>query len=86
MERRRWSEEETRQALQLYLRTPFGQLHDRNPEIVALAKKIDRTPSSVAMKLGNFASLDPKITRTGRKGLCNASAQDRLIWRESQKL
>ena len=32
------------------------------------------------MKLGNFASLDPAITSTGRKGLDGASDLDREIW------
>jgi putative restriction endonuclease len=85
MERRRWTEDETRAALQLYLHTPFGQFHDRNPGVVALAKKSNRSPASIAMKLGNFASLDPKIARSGRKGLCNASAQDRRIWAEHHR-
>ena len=82
---RRWTEDETRQALELYRRTPFSQFHDRNPEVVMLAKRMNRSAASVAMKLGNFASLDPNVTRTGRKGLYNASAQDRRIWTESQK-
>lgn len=49
---------------------------------MALAKVLDRTPSSVAMKLVNLASLDPGITATGRKGLGNASENDRRIWQE----
>ncbi|WP_431865268.1 HNH endonuclease [Allosphingosinicella sp.] len=64
---------------------PFGQIHSGNPEIIALAERIGRTPSSVAMKLANFASLDPAITRTGRKGLEGASALDRAIWAEFNK-
>lgn len=47
-----------------------------------IAKLINRTPSALAMKLVNFASLDPAITGTGRKGLGNASAADREIWVE----
>ena len=34
------------------------------------------------MKLNNFASLDPAITGTGRKGLDGASNLDREIWAE----
>jgi len=34
------------------------------------------------MKLVNFASLDPSITSTGRKGLSGASALDREVWNE----
>jgi len=78
----RWTEGETKLALYLYFQLPFGQLHFGNPEIVALASKLGRTPSSVAMKLANFASLDPKILESGRKGLQGASALDRKIWEE----
>jgi len=79
---RRWTEDETKSALDLYFRIPFGRIHSKNPEIIALAKAINRTPSSAAMKLANFASLDPKITRTGRKGLSEATALDRKVWAE----
>ena len=78
----RWTEGEVKRALYLYFQLPFGQLHSGNPEIIALANSLGRTPSSVAMKLANFASLDPAITETGRKGLEGASALDRKIWAE----
>ena len=61
---------------------PFGKMHSRNPEIVRLADRIGRTPSAVAMKLVNFASLDPVITESGRTGLGNASNLDREVWSE----
>ncbi|MCA8939936.1 MAG: HNH endonuclease, partial [Planctomycetes bacterium] len=41
-----------------------------------------RTPSAVAMKLSNFASLDPEHQRRGVSGLKNASALDTQIMRE----
>ncbi|MGH8272247.1 MAG: HNH endonuclease, partial [Gammaproteobacteria bacterium] len=41
-----------------------------------------RTPNALAMKLSNFASLDPSITVTGRHGLKGVSALDREIWNE----
>ncbi len=75
-----WTELETKLALYLYFQLTFGQLDQRNPDIIKLAGIIGRTPSSVAMKLANIASLDPKITESGRKGLAGASAQDRRIW------
>jgi hypothetical protein len=81
----RWSEAETKRALYLYFQIPFGQIHSRNADIAELAQRIGRTPSSVAMKLANFASLDPSIIRTGRKGLEGASALDRAIWAEFNK-
>jgi putative restriction endonuclease len=80
--RKRWSEEETVLALYLYFQLPFGKLHSGNPEIQTLAAAIDRSSSSVAMKLCNFASLDPKITESGRKGLDGASKLDRATYAE----
>lgn len=80
--RKRWSEEETVLALYLYFQLPFGKLHSGNPEIQQLAAALGRSSSSVAMKLCNFASLDPKITESGRKGLDGASKLDRTTYAE----
>ena len=82
---RRWTRAELIVALALYCRLPFGQLHHRHPVIVRYARAIGRTPSALAMKLTNLASLDPAITGTGRRGLANASAQDRALWAEMQE-
>jgi hypothetical protein len=81
-DRARWSEEETKRALYLYFQLPFGKLHSGNPEIIELAQKFGRTPSSIAMKLANFASLDPEIVKSGRKGLQGATALERKVWEE----
>jgi DNA (cytosine-5)-methyltransferase 1 len=78
----RWNKDQLKLAFYLYCQLPFGKLHRGNREIVALAKLMGRTPSAVAMKLVNFASLDPAITSSGRKGLGNASALDREVWDE----
>ena len=80
----RWTRQQLLVAFHLYCRLPFGRLHQRNPEIVQVAEEIGRSPSAVAMKLTNIASLDPEITATGRKGLSGASALDRAMWREMQ--
>ena len=77
-----WTKPELKLALALYCQLPFGKLHSRNPEIRALATKIGRTPSAVAMKLVNIASLDPQIIASGRSGLGNASRLDREVWNE----
>lgn len=82
MSKSRWTHEQLKLAFHLYCQLPFGKLHSRNAEIVELARLIGRTPSAVAMKLVNFASLDPAITSTGRSGLGNASSLDREIWDE----
>lgn len=80
----RWTANELKLAFYLYCQLPFGRLHQRNPDIVQLASRLGRTPSSVAMKLVNFASLDPAITGTGRKGLSGASKLDRAVWDQFQ--
>ncbi len=77
-----WTSEQLKLAFNFYCQTPFGKLHSKNPQIIQLAQLIGRTPSAVAMKLVNFASLDPSITNTGRKGLSGASTRDREIWNE----
>lgn len=79
----RWTRDQLIIALKLYCEIPFGKMHARNPEIIRFAKWIDRTPSALAMKLTNFASLDPKITSSGRKGLSSVSHTDRAIWTEA---
>lgn len=80
--RKLWSKDETVLALYLYFQLPFGQLHSGNSEIQQLAIALGRSCNSVAMKLCNFASLDPKITGSGRKGLAATSRLDRTIYAE----
>ena len=77
-----WTKEHVKIAFSLYCRLPFGKLHKSNKDIIQLAHKLGRTPSAVAMKLANIASLDPAITSTGRSGLKNASAMDKEVWDE----
>lgn len=79
---RRWTKEQLKLAFYLYCQLPFGRLDQRTPDVVELSEMIGRTPSAVAMKLVNFASLDPAITESGRKGLGNASRLDREVWDE----
>lgn len=77
-----WSRDQLVIAIKLYCEIPFGKMDSRNPEIIRYAKLIHRTPGALAMKLTNFASLDPKILSTGRKGLSKVSKADRDIWDE----
>ncbi len=80
-----WTRQQLVVAFALYCRMSFGSLHDdRNPDIIRIADAISRTPSALAMKLANIASLDPGIIATGRKGLKNVSALDRAMWDEMQ--
>jgi len=65
----RWTYEQLLVAFTLYSQIPFGKLHARNPDIIHYANLIGRTPSALAMKLVNIASLDPFIIESGRSGL-----------------
>lgn len=75
-----WTEDQVLLALYLYFQLPFGQLDSKNNEVQKLARAIGRTSGAVAMKLGNLASLDPKIVESGRKGLSKASQLDRKVY------
>ncbi len=80
--RRRWTREELLIVLDLYCRIPFGQFDYHNPQVIRVAEAVGRTPSAVAMKLGNLASLDPGLKQRGVSGLGNASVIDRAVWQE----
>lgn len=78
----KWTREHFLVALNLYCKLPFGGLHRNNPIIIEVASKMGRTPSSLAMKLCNFASLDPVQKARGVKGLLGATKQDKAMWEE----
>jgi putative restriction endonuclease len=77
-----WSREELILAFNLYLKIPFGKMHKHNPEIIKLANMLNRTPSSIGMRLGNFASCDPQLQARGIGGLKGGMKQVKPIWDE----
>ena len=81
-ERRLWTRDELILALNLYLKLPFGKLHSGTPEIIHLANLIDRTASSIAMRLNNFAAVDPYHQQRGIVGLKGGLKQVEPIWNE----
>ncbi len=81
-ERKLWSRDELILALNLYLKLPFGKLHSRTPEIIHLASMLGRTSGSVAMRLNNFASVDPYHQQRGIVGLPGGKKQVEPIWNE----
>ncbi|MBL0189318.1 MAG: HNH endonuclease [Candidatus Obscuribacter sp.] len=85
-----WSREELILALELYLRA--GLLDDHSPEVQQLSEalkdlafvqkedpKVFRNPNGVAMKLANFAALDPNYKG---KGLTAGGRLDKEIFEE----
>ena len=77
-----WSREELILAFNLYLKLPFGKMHKHTPEVIELAKLLGRTPSSIGMRLGNFASCDPLLQARGIGGLKGGMNQVKPIWDE----
>lgn len=82
VERKLWTRNELILSLNLYLKLEFGKLHKGNPQIIELAYLIERTPSSIAMRLNNFASVDPYHQQRGIKGLDGGKKQVEPIWNE----
>lgn len=80
--RKRWTKDELLICLNVYHKLTFGQLDARQPVIIALAEKLNRSSNSVAMKLSNFASLDPVLKIRRIKGLSGVSRLDRETWDE----
>lgn len=82
MKRRLWTKDELIVAFNLYLKLPFGKMHRGNPEIIKLAGLVNRTPSSIAMRLVNFASIDPYHQERGISGLSGGVKQCQPIWND----
>jgi len=79
MKRKNWKREELILAINLYCKTQFGRIHQRNPDIIKLSQLIGRTPGAIAWKMCNFASIDPSLDR---KGASNVGKLDVEIWNE----
>jgi putative restriction endonuclease len=77
-----WTREELMLAINLYSKIPFGKMHQGNKDVQDLARLINRTPGSVARRLGNFAGLDPVQIARGIKGLTNSGNLAETVWLE----
>jgi putative restriction endonuclease len=85
MQKDNWTREQTIVALRIYFSVPFNKANSSNQEIIQTAKIIGRGVNSVKMKIGNFGSLDPELSKRGIVGLSGASNLDREIWDEFNK-
>ncbi|OWP77092.1 HNH endonuclease [Flavobacterium oreochromis] len=77
-----WTREELILAFNLYLKIPFGKMHSTNKDIIHLANLIGRTPNSIALRLVNFASVDPVLRARGIKGMDGGTKIVQPIWDE----
>jgi putative restriction endonuclease len=77
-----WTREEAILAFDLYCRIPFKKTKANNPQVIALALILQRTPASVARRLGNFGAFDPELAKRHIFGLSHTSKLDEAIWHE----
>lgn len=82
MIRKPWSREESIIAFNLYCKIPFTKIYYEHPDIIALARLLGRTPSAVALKLVNYARLDPDLQKRNISGMKHGSKRDEEIWNE----
>lgn len=55
-------------------------MNQHTPEVRKLAELIGRTPSSVALRLVNYAACDPYIVNSGRKGMISGIGKCKPFW------
>lgn len=77
-----WSRDDLILAFELYCRIPFRSTKASNPKVKELASLLQRTPASVARKLGNFGAFDPALAARDIVGLSHGSKLDRIVWDE----
>ncbi|NOT08202.1 MAG: HNH endonuclease [Gemmatimonadales bacterium] len=88
-----WARDELILALDLYLLNNRQQLDSTDPQVIALSELLNRlpihdstvrdgefrNPNGVAMKLGNFSSIDPSYPGTG---LRRGNKLEAVVWKD----
>ncbi len=77
-----WTRDELILAFSLYCKTPFSKIGSSDKGIKELAPLIDRSVSAVALKLANFARLDPALQKRNISGMSHGSKGEARIWEE----
>lgn len=78
----KWTHDETVIALGLYFQIPFGKINQTTPEVVRIARLMERKPSALSMKMGNIGRLDPTLAQRGVTGLKNGAKMEEEVWNE----
>lgn len=82
MVKENWSKEELIVAFNLYCKTPFTKINASNKGVKELAQVIGRSPSAVALKLANYARLDPALQERKISGMKHGSKGEESVWDE----
>jgi putative restriction endonuclease len=77
-----WSRDELIVAFNLYCKTPFTKINASGKAIKELATILNRSSSAVALKLANFARLDPALQERNISGMRHGSKKEAEIWDE----
>lgn len=77
-----WSREELIVAFNLYCTLTFTRINATNKAVKELAAIIGRSNNAVAIKLANFARLDPALQARNVAGMSHGSHGEELIWEE----
>jgi len=77
-----WTREELILVFNLYWKLPFGKMDKGTPAVKEMALLIDRSSNAVAIRLTNFASIDPFHQARGVKGMEGGKKQCQPIWDE----
>ncbi|MDH5380290.1 MAG: HNH endonuclease [Cyclobacteriaceae bacterium] len=75
-----WSIDEHIVAFNLYCKIPFSKINANYAPVKELAKIIGRSSGSVAMKLANFARLDPALQARNVSGLSQGAKGEEEVW------
>lgn len=93
-----WTRDQLLVAFNLYCKIPFSKTKANNPSVVRVARLINRSPASVAMKLGNFGSFDPacrvrglqdcpeQVELTAKFGMSSTKIGTNFPWRANWQL
>lgn len=73
MKNEKWSRHELIVAFNLYCKLPFTKINATNKAVKDLAEIIGRSNSSVALKLANYARLDPDLQKRNVAGMTHGS-------------
>jgi len=82
MAKNNWTYEEHIIAYNLYCKIPFSKINSDYPPVKELALIIGRTNGAVAMKLANFARLDPYQQARNVSGLSQGAKGEETVWNE----
>lgn len=82
MKSNNWTREEHIVAFNLYCKIPFTKINANYSPIKELAAIIGRSNGSVAMKLANFARLDPVQQARNVSGLSQGAKGEVEVWNE----